>query len=147
MKKRLNDNWTFCKFPLDTPTETLFQITSWTPVDLPHDWMIYDTENLYEQAVSCYRRMINKKQLLDGAAPDTQKIELIFEGVYMDTTIYLNQKKIFTWKHGYSEFVVDLTDELQDGDNELLAKQPLVSGFGHLPRCVAFDFSCGASRT
>ena len=65
MKKRLNDNWTFCKFPLDTPIETLFQNMSWTPVDLPHDWMIYDTENLYEQAISCYRRIINKKQLLD----------------------------------------------------------------------------------
>ena len=128
MKKRLNDNWTFCKFPLDTPIETLFQNTSWTPVDLPHDWMIYDTENLYEQAISCYRRIINKKQLLDKADPDTQKMELIFEGVYMDTTIYLNQKEIFTWKHGYSEFVVDLTDKLEDGDNELLVRNEY-----HLP--------------
>ena len=46
----------------------------------------------------------------------------------MDTTIYLNQKKIFTWKHGYSEFVVDLSEELQEGDNELLLRNEY-----HLP--------------
>lgn len=92
----------FASFLWTLRSKHYFKIRPGRPVDLPHDWMIYDTENLYEQAISCYRRIINKKQLLDKADPDTQKMELIFEGVYMDTTIYLNQKEIFTWKHGYS---------------------------------------------
>lgn len=126
MKRRFNDGWQFCKFPLETSLDDIFATDSWESVDLPHDWMIYDTENLYEQAVSCYRKTILKDELITN--PSDQKIWLVFEGVYMDTTIYLNQKHVFTWKNGYSEFILDLTDILQDGENELLVRNEY-----HLP--------------
>lgn len=126
MKKRLNDGWQFCKFPLETSMEEIFSTECWEAVDLPHDWMIYDTENLYEQAVSCYKKILSKEDLL--SEPSTRKVWLNFEGVYMDTTIYLNRRQIFTWKHGYSEFIVDLTNFLEDGENELLVRNEY-----HLP--------------
>ncbi len=126
MKRRFNDNWQFCKFPLDTPLDTLLANTNWTSVDLPHDWMIYDTMNLYEEAISCYQKTFTKDELV--SSDDTKKIWLVFEGVYMDTTIYLNQKHIFTWKNGYSEFIVDITDLLVDGENELMVRNEY-----HLP--------------
>lgn len=124
MKQLFNDNWYFCKFPLDVPLEDIFTASGWNAVDLPHDWMIYDTANLYEEAVSCYKKTITK----EIAGPEAEKIWLLFEGVYMDTTVYLNQKHIFTWKNGYSEFLVDLTDHLQDGENEILIRNEY-----HLP--------------
>ena len=98
MKQLFNDNWYFCKFPLDVPLEDIFTAGGWNAVDLPHDWMIYDTANLYEEAVSCYKKTITK----EIAGPEAEKIWLLFEGVYMDTNVYLNQKHIFTWKNGYS---------------------------------------------
>lgn len=126
MKKRFNDGWQFCKFPLETSMEDIFSAECWESVDLPHDWMIYDTKNLYEQAISCYKKILLKENLI--CDPSSEKIWLDFEGVYMDTTIYLNHKQIFTWKHGYSEFIVDLTDLLEDGENELLVRNEY-----HLP--------------
>lgn len=126
MKQRFNDNWYFCKFPLETSMETICTNADWSLVDLPHDWMIYDVENLYEEAVSCYKKTFKKSDLIQN--PSDTKIWLVFEGVYMDTTIYLNGEHIFTWKNGYSEFIIDLTDLLCDGENELLVRNEY-----HLP--------------
>ncbi len=123
MKQLFNDNWNFCKLPLGTSMEDMRKQINWIPVDLPHDWMIYDTENLYEQAISYYKKTFTRESL-----PPAQKIWLIFEGVYMDTTVFLNGSHIFTWKNGYSEFIIDLTEQLQDGDNELIVRNEY-----HLP--------------
>ena len=60
------------------------------------------------------------------------RYEIYFEGVYMDTTVYLNGQVLGEWKYGYSSFFFDMTPLLQEGDNELLvrvnyqAQQPLV---------------------
>lgn len=125
MRQLFNDKWSFCKFAPGTSIEEIFSSdgegsAGWQPVDLPHDWMIYHTKNLYEEAVSCYKKTVTKDDLLSGTADE--KIWLVFEGVYMDTTIYLNREHIFTWKYGYSEFIVDLTPFLKDGENEILVR-------------------------
>lgn len=125
MKKLFNDRWSFNKFPLDTPMDDIYQSSDWKPVDIPHDWMIYNTENLYEEAISCYKKIFSKEELTTS---DTDKIWLLFEGVYMDTSVFLNKKHIFTWKNGYSEFIIDITDLLTDGSNELLVRNEY-----HLP--------------
>lgn len=125
MKQLFNDKWSFCKFPLGAPLDEIFSSAGrdsagWQPVDIPHDWMIYNTKNLYEEAVSCYKKTFAKEDLLSGTSDE--KIWLVFEGVYMDTAIYLNREHIFTWKNGYSEFIVDLTPFLKDGENEILVR-------------------------
>lgn len=125
MKQLFNDNWVFQKFPLDTAMNDIWNEKNWQSVDLPHDWMIYDTENLYEEAISCYKKTFSKSDLL----PDSdEKIWLLFEGVYMDTQVFLNHEKIFEWKNGYSEFSIDLTELLSDGENELCVRNEY-----HLP--------------
>ncbi len=89
------------------------QILSRTrPVDLPHDWMIYDTNNLYQSSVGVYERTL----MLDASKANS----IYFEGVYMRTSIYLNGQKIFFWPYGYTSFEVDLTPYQQDGANHLL---------------------------
>lgn len=117
MKKLFNDNWEFLKKPLETDISVFKKSNEWVSVDLPHDWMIYDAKNLYEQAVSCYR----KKFTINPEEMNANTI-LRFEGVYMDTTIYLNGEEFFVWKYGYSTFDVDLTGHLQDGENEILIR-------------------------
>ena len=49
-KKRLfNDGWKFTKQPIGTSLEQIqSKETAWNPVEIPHDWLIYDTNNLYE---------------------------------------------------------------------------------------------------
>lgn len=116
MKQLFNDNWFFHKEPLETPMDVFFQTEDWKPVDIPHDWMIHDSEDLYAQAVSCYRKTFSVEEL------GTDRLSLLFEGVYMDNTIYLNGKEIFRWPYGYSQFEVDLTDLVKPGENTIWVK-------------------------
>lgn len=113
MKQLFNKGWSFRKSPIGTDFETLTNQTDWQDVDIPHDWMIYDAENLYEEAVTCY------KKTFSITTPAEHSIFLRFEGVYMNTTIYLNGKQIFEWPYGYSTFDVELTDHLQEGENTI----------------------------
>ena len=85
-KQLFNTGWFFRKVPLGSGFDILRNGNDWIPVDIPHDWMIYDTENLYEQAETCYKKsfcLTEKKDYL---------FTLRFEGVYMDTTIFLNDE-------------------------------------------------------
>lgn len=113
-KRLLNSDWMFAK---NHYSENLLDEIpqSWINVDLPHDWLIYDTDNLYEDSIGWYKRNIYYSF-------DKQKWILRFEGVYMNSSIYVNGKKIFDWKYGYSTFDVDITPYLLEGNNELLVR-------------------------
>ena len=85
------------------------------PVDLPHDWLIHNTLDLYENSIGWYRREWEFRG-------DADQVLLYFEGVYMDSTLYVNGQKVGEWKYGYSSFEHDLTPALQLGKNEILLK-------------------------
>jgi len=106
LAKRFNDNWYFAKCAIGAePDKTAFM-----PVEVPHDFLIADTANLYENAVGWYRKTFSN--------PGGETVYLRFEGVYMDCAVYLNGAHIMDWKYGYTTFDVDVSGRLQD-ENEL----------------------------
>lgn len=115
MKKVLwNDGWEFAKELYDEGV--LDKVPSaWTKVALPHDWLIYDTHNLYQDSIGWYKKIFNYTKA-------NEKVVVRFEGVYMDSTVYLNGEVIGSWKYGYATFDMDLTDNLINGENELLVR-------------------------
>ena len=113
MRQLFNDHWYFHKEPLSTPIQTFFETENWEAVDIPHDWMIYNCDNLYEEGISCYKKTFTVDCL------GTDRLSLLFEGVYMNNTIYLNGQKIFEWPYGYSQFEVDLTNYVVEGENTI----------------------------
>ena len=116
MKQLFNSQWLFHKEPLETPIETFYHVEDWQAVDLPHDWMIYDSDDLYHQGVSCYKKTFTVDEL------GTDRLFLLFEGVYMNNTVYLNGKEIFYWPYGYSAFEIDITDHVIAGENTIYVK-------------------------
>lgn len=102
----LCDGWEFCKCPLGTEYSDNL---GWTRVDIPHDWLIYDTKNLYETSTGWYRRKLS----YDG----NERAALRFDGVYMDCKVYVNGSLAGEWKYGYSTFEFDVTDLLRAGEN------------------------------
>lgn len=116
MKELFNNHWFFHKEPLETPIETFYHAEDWQAVDLPHDWMIYNSDDLYQQSVSCYKKTFTVDEL------GTDRLSLLFEGVYMNNTVYLNGKEIFYWPYGYSAFEIDITDHVKTGENTLYVK-------------------------
>ncbi|KAI7258406.1 beta-galactosidase [Hortaea werneckii] len=84
------------------------------PVTLPHDWLIYDTHNLYENGEGWYRTTLKFDEL-----PVHELVSLRFEGVYMNSTLYVNGQVAGEWKYGYSTFEFEITPYLIAGENEI----------------------------
>ena len=115
MKHLFNDDWTFLKTPLGTDLASL-DTASFAEVRIPHDWLIYNTDALYEDATGWYRKVFPLGKEYG------KRYQIYFEGVYMDTTVYVNRREVGTWKYGYSSFFFDITDALEPGQNEILVR-------------------------
>ena len=129
-KKQLwNDGWMFQKQSLVgvAPEHVPEQIAgsqnrlreeAWTSVSVPHDWLINQADRLYEDSIGWYRKSFSLKKA------EGKRYEVYFEGVYMDTTVYVNGTLLGEWKYGYSSFFFDMTELLrEDGqENEILVR-------------------------
>lgn len=113
-----NDGWQFClteNFAVKELSDLERQ--HWYNVELPHDWLVGDTANLYKSGDGWYRKIFTvEKEQLAG------KVLLNFDGVYHDSTIFVNGKEAFSWTYGYSAFEADITPYLFDGKNEVLVR-------------------------
>jgi len=109
----INDKWEFKLLPLDSGYEKAFYEENWKPVDLPHDWLIYDTNNLYADGQGWYRRKLEIEET------DGKCIRLYFDGVYMDSHIFVNGSEVFRHTNGYTSFFVDITRFVHKGENEI----------------------------
>ena len=117
-KYLLNDLWQFTKQELGTTLQSVqSKDIQWNSIDLPHDWLIYQATNLYKPSEGWYKRTLSKDQLSPSFC-----YSLRFEGVYMDSSIYINSKLTCEWKYGYSTFEFDITDFLTEPENEILVK-------------------------
>ncbi|KWX76193.1 glycoside hydrolase [Paenibacillus riograndensis] len=112
IKRKLNGGWDFSKQPLGSELANVAADTEWMPVSLPHDWLIYNTHALYENGEGWYRTILSLDEV-----PAHQLMSLRFEGVYMNSTLYVNGHTAGEWKYGYSTFEFDITPYLVQGEN------------------------------
>ena len=100
-----------------SPTQLSYNDAAWREVDLPHDWV---TESFTNQTISTllsttnygwYRKAFYLPEDLRG-----KNITVRFEGIYMDSYIYLNGTQVANRPYGYSTFEVDLTNNLNYGN-------------------------------
>lgn len=110
MKTLFNAGWQFAKTDIGAELSDVPSL-SFAPVDIPHDWLIYDSNNLYEPSFGFYRNSVQ----YNGAG----SVRLYFEGVYMDCTVYVNGAAAAENKYGYSSFEADITEHLHSGSNEV----------------------------
>ena len=117
MQLLLNDNWKFAKMAPDSALQDALSLPegAWRAVDLPHDWLISQSDDFYEDGDGWYRRTLNVDDL-SGAWL------LRFDGVYMDCDVLLNGAVAATHRYGYTAFDVPLTGRLRLGENELMVR-------------------------
>ncbi len=113
MDRLFNDGWRFAKLPNES-TLADAQAADFAPVDLPHDFLIANENDLYENADGWYCRTLNVP-----AAWLSKAVILRFDGVYMDCDVLLNGSVVRTHHYGYTAFNADLTGLLREGDNKL----------------------------
>ncbi|MFC4595289.1 MULTISPECIES: glycoside hydrolase family 2 TIM barrel-domain containing protein [Sphingobium] len=73
-----------------------------------------------------------RKSLRLPALPQDARVELMFDGVYMDAEVWLNGVSLGRHIHGYTPFSFDLTPHLDPSGNNVLAVR--VANLGHNSR-------------
>ena len=114
MQRLFNDGWRFAKLPLGSGIEDA-RAADWTRVDLPHDFLIHQADDLYESCDGWYRRALQVPEEWLG-----KRVLLRFDGVYMDCDVLLNGGIVCAHHYGYTAFDADLTGFLRSGENELM---------------------------
>lgn len=112
MQILINDGWSFAKLPSGSVFADADEACFFS-VDLPHDWLIWQEDDLYQSADAWYRRTI---ELPDGHEPN---VFIRFDGVYMDCDVFFNGELICSHPYGYTAFDVPLTGKIRKGKNEL----------------------------
>lgn len=126
-------NWLFCLDAPDSCSDPDFDDSSWRMVNLPHDWMIEDKPGTDSPFVPDVENGVSSGFMVGGNAwyrkhfnasgMSGKLVSLDFDGVYMDSEIWLNGQRIGEHFYGYTPFSVDLSGMLNyEGDNVLAVR-------------------------
>lgn len=117
MKTLFNDGWRFKRMEIGASLDEARNQDGWRNVEIPHDWLIYDTAGLYDTGEGWYVKRFHQAE-----GPGADVLSLIFDGVYMDATVFVNGTPAWEWKYGYTAFCVEITPFLRIGENELMVR-------------------------
>ncbi len=115
-KEKFNYFWSFSKQETHAKLNHVIENATFQDVALPHDWLIYNTKDLYEASSGWYKKTLTI-ETLEGA-----EYLLLFDAIYQDAKVYINRHLVKEWKHGYTEFIVNMTKYLVEGDNEIIVQ-------------------------
>jgi beta-galactosidase len=103
-----------------------FDDSAWTSLDVPHDWSIslafnQNSTATYEGGYLDGGLGWYRKTFTLPAESSTQEVIVQFDGVYMDSTVYLNGTQVYARPYGYSSFEIDVTSNAKFGASNVLA--------------------------
>lgn len=125
--ENFNSAW---QFILDDNAEYAckeYDDSQWRLLNLPHDWSI--EHELKEDAMTgggggfalAGTGWYRKHFMIEDLQKD-EEVSLLFDGVYMCATVYLNGEQIASHAYGYTPFTAKLTGKLLDGENVLAVR-------------------------
>lgn len=125
-KQSFDRNWLFSLNDNQEAKSIKFDDASWRIVNLPHDWSIegkIDAKNAmgndggyFPDGIGWYR-----KEFFIPKSVNDKEISLYFEGVYMNSELYVNGKLVGKHPYGYSSFIFDITSYIKAGEKNLVA--------------------------
>lgn len=127
---RFSDDWRFHREDgesLFDARQKDFDDSEWRLLNLPHDWSIEQDFNpesastheggYLDGGIGWYRKTFVLPQWTNG-----KKVSIDFDGVYMNSTVYLNGEALGTYPYGYNAFSYDITSKAYtDGRENVLA--------------------------
>ena len=126
-RKQLFDNdWKFLPGDTAMAGSTDFNDANWRKLDLPHDWSIEGKVapknptsgggGYFPAGKAWYRKTFNVP-----TEWESKKISIYFEGVYMNSEVFVNGKSLGVYPYGYSSFSYDLTPYIVFGKENVIA--------------------------
>ncbi|MEA5455233.1 glycoside hydrolase family 2 TIM barrel-domain containing protein [Sinomonas sp. JGH33] len=113
----LNAGWQFA-FGENPGAERMPPAADWYDVGLPHSFSLPDfREERFYVGFGCYRRTIDAPESWTGAW-----VALEFLGVFQVADVYLNGVHVGRHEGGYTPFIVDISDAVRAGGNELFVR-------------------------
>jgi len=126
-RKQLFDyNWKFYQGDTAAAKSKDFNDISWRNLDLPHDWSIEGKISLknptggaggyFPAGIGWYRKIFRVSDEWKG-----KKVSIYFEGVYMNSEVFINGKSLGVYPYGYSSFSYDLSPYLDFNNENVIA--------------------------
>ncbi len=127
-RERLNfdKGWKFILADKPEMAKVDYDDSGWRTLNVPHDWA--REGNFYvgnpsgagggalPGGIGWYRKMFEVRSMKED------RYYLEFDGVYMNSTVYVNGQKVGFRPYGYSSFEYDITECLKEGRNIIAVK-------------------------
>lgn len=131
---RWDTDWRFYAGGAQGAENASFDDSGWRALSLPHDWSMEDapgtTSPFQLNAVSQVNGGFTRggtgwyrKTFALPAGATGQRVQVQFDGVYMNASVWLNGHLLGTHPYGYTPFWYDLTDYLKATGPNVLAVQ------------------------
>ena len=125
-KQLFDNNWKFFLGDNATASSKDFDDESWRNLDLPHDWSIEAQVNAknptgaaggyFSAGVGWYRKTFQVPGEWKG-----KNVSIYFEGVYMNSEVFINGKSLGIYPYGYSSFSYNLSPYLEFDKENVIA--------------------------
>ena len=120
-------SWKFFLGDDSLASRTIYGDAKWRTLTLPHDWSIEQNIDrnapagndggYYPTGIGWYRKNFK----LPVSYHKGDKVQLYFEGIYMNSSVYVNGKRVGGHPYGYTSFLCDITDAVLPGKNNVVA--------------------------
>lgn len=121
-----NDDWAFHLGEVTDASAITCDDSGWRKLDLPHDWAIegdFSQDNLSGTGGGALPGGIGwyRKTFVPDAKEAGKKFFIDFDGVYMNSEVFINGVSLGKRPYGYISFRYDLTPHLQWGKENVIA--------------------------
>ena len=116
-----DENWKFVQRDVPGGEKVEHDDASWRLLDVPHDWSIEgeyskdhpmgDTGGYLPAGIGWYRKSIEVPAEWKG-----KHVEIAFDGVFMNSTVWANGKKLGNRPYGWSSFAYDISEVVAESE-------------------------------
>ena len=128
----LDEQWLFYRNDIPNGETVSLQDSGWQRIDVPHDWSIEDLPGMASPFDSAVVDGVHngftrggtgwyRKHFQIGKENAGQRIFIRFDGVYMNSDIWINERHVCNHFYGYTGFQFDITDFVKFGEDNLIA--------------------------
>ncbi|MBO5002546.1 MAG: beta galactosidase jelly roll domain-containing protein, partial [Prevotella sp.] len=124
--RNFDDNWLFTLGDAAAMAQPDYDDSGWRRLNVPHDWAIEGdfyasnpsgaSGGALPGGIGWYRKHFQLEQ-----NDNHSKYYIAFDGVYMNSTVYVNGHEVGTRPYGYSSFEYDITKYLNTNGKNVIA--------------------------
>src|SRR3982750_1908113 len=131
IQQLFDTSWKFFKGDVVNGEREDINDAAWRPIELPHDWSIEDLPNQSDSVIGPFSRKSIGRTATGYTVGGTswyrkhfqvknttgKKVTIYFDGVYMNSDVWINGHHLGNHPYGYTPFYYDLTPFLKENEN------------------------------